>query len=257
MKSRCRAMPRRLVVLAIVMSSLLGIVLLPPQPTVGQSGPAIVVQGVAQAPAMSTAASFDATADTYVRSGADNTNEGAATFMRLQASGDNRALVRFDQAAMQAFIDGGAVVSAKLRLTITNPGRNWGPSGRTVDAHRLIVDWAEGNGFTDGNPSTRGTGSGATWNCAVDSDISNQQKDCSGATEWEMGQPNQPQLHPWVQTPTSTVTITSNQSGVVEWDVTADVAAFHSGSASNFGWIIKKTDEGQAGQVEFGRSEER
>jgi len=175
--------------------------------------------------------------------------------MRLQASGDNRALVRFDQAAIQAFIGSGTLVSAKLRLTITDPGNNWGTSGRTVDVHRLIVDWAEGNGFTDGSPSTRGTGSGATWNCAVDTNITNQQANCSGATAWEMGQPNQPQLHPWIQTATSTATITSNQTGVVEWDVTADVAAFHSGAASNYGWIVKKTDESQAGQVEFGSKE--
>src|SRR5262245_20186891 len=54
------------------------------------------VRGVGQAPAMQTSESIPALTDTYVRSGAPNTNEGASTFMRLQASGDNRALVRFD-----------------------------------------------------------------------------------------------------------------------------------------------------------------
>jgi hypothetical protein len=198
---------------------------------------------------MLTSASFDATADTYVRNGADDTNEGASTFLRLQSSGNNRPLVRFDQSAMQSFIGGGTVTSATLRLTITDPGNNWGPNGRPVNVHRLTSDWAEGNGFT---PSARGTGSGATWNCAVDSDIANEQKNCSGATEWEMGQPNQPQLHPWVQTATSSATIMSNQTGVVEWDVTADVVAFHGGSATNYGWIVIKADEGQAGQADFG-----
>ena len=195
-------------------------------------------------------------ADTYVRNGADNTNEGASTFMRVRSSGQNRALVRFDQAAIQAAVNGGTLVSAKLRMTITDNGENWGPSGRTVDAHRVTASWSEGNGWTDGNsPSFRGTGAGATWACASDSNIANQAKDCSGVTEWEMGQPNQPQLHPWVQTATGTVTITSNQTGVVEWDVTADVAAFVSGSAQNYGWLIRKTEEGQNGLVHFGTKE--
>lgn len=195
-------------------------------------------------------------ADTYVRNGADNTNEGASTFMRVRSSGQNRALVRFDQAAIQAAVNGGTLVSAKLRMTITDNGENWGPSGRTVDAHRVTASWAEGNGWTDGNsPPNRGTGAGATWACASDSNIANQSKDCSGSTEWEMGQPNQPQLHPWVQAATGTVTITSGQSGVVEWDVTADVAAFVSGSAQNHGWLIRKTEEGQNGLVHFGARE--
>lgn len=194
---------------------------------------------------------INSTADTYVRSGQSNQNEGAGQFMRVQSSGYNRALVRFDQSALQSVIGGGTVVSAKLRLTITDNGNNWGTAGRTVDVHRLISDWAEGNG----TESDRGTSSGATWNCAIDSLIENLTKNCSGSTEWEMGQPNNPALHPWIETASATQTITNNQTGVVEFDVTADVASFATGINSNYGWIIKKTNEGHTGQVSFGTKE--
>jgi len=95
----------------------------------------------------------------------------------------------------------------------------------------------------------------ATWNCALDGNIANQARDCSGPTEWEMGKPDRPELHPWVEAPTDTVTIYNGQSGVVGWDVTADVADFLAGNEANNGWIIRKTLEGQAGQVEFGSKE--
>jgi hypothetical protein len=205
-------------------------------------------------PGMSTdplTISFGALADTYIRSGNSNRNHGAATAMQVRSSGDNRALVRFEQSAISSAVGGGTVLSAKLRLTITDNGDNWGGTGRTVDVHRLLADWAEGNG----TESDRGTGNGATWNCATDSIIQNLVKNCSGSTEWEMGQPNNPSVHPWFEASTATQTITNGQSGVVEFDVTTDVASFVSGAADNYGWIIKKTNEGQNGQVGFGTKE--
>ncbi len=193
---------------------------------------------------------FNASSDTYVRSGQDNHNYGAGIFMNLQSSGSNRSLVKFDQSELQNAIGSGTVLSATLKLTITDNGNNWG-TGRTVDVHRLIADWAEGTG----TENSRGTGNGATWNCAIDSLIENQSKNCSGSTEWEMGQPNNPNVHPWNATATDTKTITNNQSGVVEFDVTSDVASFMNGSNTNYGWLLKKTNEGQNGQVSFGTRE--
>jgi hypothetical protein len=191
-----------------------------------------------------------AMSDTYVRSGQNNQNEGGGQFMKLQSSGDNRALVRFDQNAIQTAIGSGTVLSAKLRLTITDNGNNWGTTGRTIDAHRLLVNWAEGNG-TENN---RGSGPGATWNCAIDAEIATMAKNCSGATEWEMGQPNNPAVHPWVPAVSATQTITNGQSGVVEFDVTADINSFVNGT-TNYGWLLKKTNENQNGMVGFGTKE--
>lgn len=192
-----------------------------------------------------------ADADSYVQGGQDHRNKGASTFMRLQSSGSNRSLVRFDQAAIESAVGEGTVLSAKLRVTITDNGDNWGAAGRTIDAHRLLKDWAEGNG----TENDRGTGAGSTWSCASDSQIANQSKDCSGNTEWEMGQPNNPAVHPWAEIASATQTITSNQSGVVEFDVTNDVASFVNGGSANYGWLFKKTAEGQNGMVAFGTKE--
>jgi hypothetical protein len=186
-----------------------------------------------------------------VRSGQNDSNSGGWQFLRLQSSGSNRSLVRFNQASMQDYIGSGTVLSATLRLTIVENGNNWGASGRTIDAHRLLTDWAEGNG-TEGE---RGSGMGATWDCASDSQISNLAKDCSGSNEWEMGQPNNPSVHPWLETPSATRVITNGQSGTVDFDVTADVQAFMNGTSSNFGWLLKKTNEGQNGMVSFGSRE--
>jgi len=188
--------------------------------------------------------------DSSVRRGHDNRNYGASDFMRVRSSGNNRALLKFDEGEIESEIGGGTVLSAKLVLTIIDNGNNWG-NGRTVDIHRLTSDWTEGNGTED----DRGDGSGTTWNCATDSDIGDQSKDCSGTTEWEMSKPNEPELHPWIEAPTDTLTITSGLTGEIEYDVKSDVQAFISGSESNFGWIIKKTEEGQNGSVEFGTKE--
>jgi hypothetical protein len=196
--------------------------------------------------ALPVTVTFNSVADTYVRSGLTNHNQGGSQFMQVQSSGDNRGLVRFDQNVMQSSISGN-VISAKLRLTITDTMGSWGTTGRTVDVHRLISDWVEGNG----TENDKGTGSGATWNCAIDSIISNTAKNCSGSTEWNMGQPSN---HPWMQAATDTEVIITNQTGIVEYDVTSDVAAFMNGT-SNYGWLIKKTNENQTGQVSFGTRE--
>lgn len=197
-----------------------------------------------------TTVTFTAIGDTYIRSGNDNRNEGAEQHLNIQSSGNNRSMVRFNQESMQSTITG-SVLSAKIRLTITDNGDNWGASGRTVDVHRLLVDWIEGNGTN----YDRGNGYGATWNCAIDSAIQNQAKDCNGAEQWEMGQPGNPSIHPWVQSPSSSQTIINNQTGFVEYDVTSDVASFITGSNMNYGWLLKKSEEGQNGQVSFGSRE--
>lgn len=189
-------------------------------------------------------------ADTYIRSGQPNRNHGSDTEMQLRSSGDNRTLLRFDQDALEGSIGNGTILSAKLRLIIADNGNNWGSTGRTVDLYRMLTDWVEGNG----TQNDRGTGSGVTWSCAIDSNVANQAKNCSGDTEWEMGQPNNPSVHPWVQAVTATQTIINNQTGIVEFDVTGDLVSFMTGT-DNYGWLLKKTNENQNGQVSFGTRE--
>ncbi len=129
------------------------------------------------------------TKDSFLREGARNRNEGANPSLRIKAAGDNRALVAFDLSGMPV----SRVTKATLILTAyenTGPGStgpkfetsNWGNTGKTIVAHRLLTNWAEGNGKDadlPNNQDTRGTGSGVTWNLAIDTNISNHDDDGS------------------------------------------------------------------------------
>ncbi len=205
---------------------------------------------VLQSPQVET--TLQSVADTYIKEGTKNQNEGASTFIRLQSAGNNRGIVRFSQSEIESAINGSQNYTAKLRFTITDNGNNWGTNGRTVGAHRIMYDWVEGNGFNDGNiPESRGTGNGTTWNCAIDSNIANAMANCNGASAWNMNSVNSV----FSSTASASTIITNNQSGIVEFDVTADVQFFLNNVNQNYGWLLKKENEGQPGKVQFGSKE--
>jgi hypothetical protein len=140
-------------------------------------------------------------------------------------------------------IDTARVISATLILTIVENANNWGPNNnRTVDAHPLLVDFAEGNGQdteVSRAETTRGSGPGVTWACAADSQIANQRADCD--LPWDGGT---------FEPPTALSVVHFNgQLGEVQWDVTADVIA------GATGWVIKKTNEGLSGEVTYSSRE--
>jgi hypothetical protein len=87
-----------------------------------------------------------------------------------------------------------------------------------------------------GGPNFRGTGEGVTWKCAKDTNIANQNDDCT--TPWNGGT--------FAAATATSVIHTNNQTGPVSWNVKADVIA----GAGN-GWVIKKQNEGQNGQVRY------
>jgi hypothetical protein len=188
-------------------------------------------------PAPPPAPTLTATADTYLRAGAANQNQGYDTVLRVEQSGPNRTLVRIDQAGIAYAVGGRTLQSAKLRLYIVDNGNNWGASGRLVNVHRLNRSWTE---------------QGATWNCPEDTDPVDSSKNCNAPLDWEMSQISQ---WPFAATPTAAALHSNNQTGWVEWDVTADVAAFLSGAAQNYGWIIRKDQEGQTGRVDYSSRE--
>jgi hypothetical protein len=174
--------------------------------------------------------------DSFLKASADNTNEGANERLRLQSAGNNRAAVMFDLTGISTV----GLQSATLILTIAENSNNWGASGRLVDAHRLLVDWTEGNGRNDamvgGGPGFRGTGEGITWNCSKDLNIANQSANCSPL--WNGGN--------YAAATAPGALHTNGFFGEVFWDVTADVLA-----GANFGWLIRKQNEGQNGQVRY------
>lgn len=174
------------------------------------------------------AVAITVTHDTYVTSEHPNRTNGWKDSMDVARP--MRAFVSFDQVAIAAAIANGTLVSATLRLTIGRAADNWGPTGRSIDAHRVSVPWTE---------------HGATYNCAIDASPSNATKECSGPTEWTMT-PHGP--FPWVSPRTGTTLVTNGLTGVIEFNVTADVQAFLSGTP-NHGWVIKKTDEEKQGRI--------
>jgi hypothetical protein len=170
-----------------------------------------------------------ASADSYLKSGSPNQNEGTADFLRIQSTGNNRSLVQFDPVAIVSGLAGASLVSARLELFIDVNSGNWGPDGRMVDAHRLINGWTE---------------SGATWNCPEDTNPSNGNADC--AVQWGGGS--------FEEEPSDSVLHTGDLTGWISFDVTADVAAFLD-SGAHYGWLIKKSEEGQNGRVDYASRE--
>ncbi|MFB3074490.1 MAG: DNRLRE domain-containing protein, partial [Candidatus Methylomirabilales bacterium] len=179
------------------------------------------------------AQALTASHDTFVRRFLPNKNRGDRETLRLRALPKNRTLVQFDQAAIDTAVAGNTLVSAKLRLHVTS-SFILNQSGKEVAVHRMTQAWTEG---------------GATWNCPDDTNTSNRRPDC---TRWNMKDRSQ---WPFEVTPTAVVLHEKGQSGVVEWDVTSDVAQFLAGTSNNFGWIVKQVKERTLGQVKYSSRE--
>lgn len=191
---------------------------------VDSPSPGSISQGIT-----STATLF-ALADTHVRSGSPNKNYGTVSPLLVEKSGSKRALLMFDTVAVQQAIVGRTVVSAYLELTIHNSASGFPTGGVNLIAHRLTQGWTE---------------TGATWNCAVDSNTSNGAPDCP-SDGWNMGTAP----FPWASTGISTH-IVAGQTGVLPFDVTADVAAIAAGTTPNHGWLVKRENETLTGSVSF------
>ncbi|HSX08917.1 MAG TPA: DNRLRE domain-containing protein [Candidatus Saccharimonadales bacterium] len=188
--------------------------------------------------------------DSYIKHSSQNANEGAANILELSYQGKERAIIQFDQSQITAAVAGDPDFTATLQMTIASNNNKWGSSGRQIDVNRMEQSWTEGNGSVQENDS-RGTGSGVTWDCSTDSNIANTSTNCSGSTAWNMIDSGS---WPFASTPTATITIANGQSGTVSFDVTSDVQSFLNDTNTNDGWIIKKNNETQTGDVQFGSS---
>ena len=197
----------------------------------------VINLGTARA-ALVTTESLDVSGDTYLQSGSPNQNLGGDTHLSLQSSGKHRSLLFFDTPSIASAVGNGTLVSARVELTLSSTGSNWG-SGRPIAIHPLKQASSEYQ---------------ATWNCAHDVNLSNQQPDCSGVSAWSMNSAD-PAEQPWLSPATATALITSGQAGVVSFDVTADVASVLAGTSAAHGWLVKKVDEDQNGSLEFASRE--
>lgn len=187
---------------------------------------------------------LQAIADTYLREDAQDINEGGSLFMRVQSADKNRSLVQFSQAEIENTVGSKTLSNAKLVLEVDGDKVDWGSVGGVINIHRVTQPWVEGDGRNEGLTSENqylGDGAGATWSCAVDPDIGNNDPD--GCTEWLGG------IYSVV--PTDAQLIENGSGGTVEFDVTTDVLDFLNNPSLNNGWLIKKVNEMESGSVSF------
>jgi hypothetical protein len=157
-------------------------------------------------------------ADAWVNHNSLTQNNGTATFMDVQSSGatsNRRAYIRFDLTRCSPAVPATAtVVSSTLRLYASAV-----PAAcRTEDVFRVTFPWTE----TGINWNTQPAG----WN------LINQPASSARTSFITVGTPAGCQ---------------NLAVGYVNgWDVTADVNAFVSGAATNYGWMIRDDVEGSA-----------
>jgi cysteine-rich repeat protein len=175
----------------------------------------------------------DVEKDTFLRRTPLNTNEGGNDLLVVRPNW-NRVLVAFDLGGRSA----SQATNASLVLTVKRNRRGFGPAGRTIGAHALSRDFSEGDGsLYKSRPRRRGSGPGATFECATDAEISNHAKDCSGPDLWRGAES--------VAAATSLITFTDTTAGAVAFDVTADVVA---GADA---WVVRRTVDLGPGGIFF------
>ena len=109
--------------------------------------------------------------------------------------------MQFDDERVQRFWEGGEVPVATLRLSMAERGAPW-----RLELVPVFDGFVEGKGDV---------GSGATWNCAEDADVSDDDEDCLQHWPRSLFLPSEgrwPDRH-------------DPRAGLVSWDVTEDVGA--------------------------------
>jgi len=196
-----------------------------------------------------------ATADTTVRAAVPFGNDGTGSGLGVTSPSVTdleRALVRFDQAEIEAAIPAGQVLhKATVEMSVDFSAAGW--LGGSVQILRMERDWEEGTGLG----SWWAPGHGASWVCANDTNTTlwgNFADHCSPADQWGM-HPTSPFPEPFASVPTDTRPVFTGGASSVEFDVTADIVAFLGGE-TNHGWLLRGGFSAMSGEiVRFASSE--
>ncbi len=86
--------------------------------------------------------SFSPSEDTFVPDDMPGKDNGSSMFLRLRARGKERALVKFDTAAITAALGSSTVLSAKLVFAVATNWKNW-EGGATVELYPASSLWSE------------------------------------------------------------------------------------------------------------------
>ncbi|MDP1808059.1 MAG: DNRLRE domain-containing protein [Actinomycetota bacterium] len=188
---------------------------------------------------------YPAAKDATIRQDSPTRNYGVDTQLEVQSrSGarNRRSLAQFDLSSIPA---GSTIESVWLRLFLQNLPNNQ----RTYGVHRVTNSWLEGTGNGDINSAAI---NGATWR---ERQYGNNNWTGTGPWDWAA------QGGDFLAPPTAS---TPTVAGWMSWNVLTDVAAWVSGAAANFGWLIKDAVEnsgnrqrGRFGSAENGTAAER
>ncbi|MBW2974170.1 DNRLRE domain-containing protein, partial [Candidatus Woesearchaeota archaeon] len=166
--------------------------------------------------------SITASKDSYINQYVNTENNGARLGLRVGKAGTAtrrlRTLIEFNLSS----IPGDAVITnAVLSLYYSE---DIDASGNRIHGvHRVLESWEEGSGLGDTNDANI---NGTTW----DERWYSQNWASAGGS--------------FNSTATDTQTVGDSESyGWIEWNVTSDVQYFLGNPGSNFGWLIKDTDE--------------
>src|SRR5438093_6207182 len=164
-------------------------------------------------PARAITVTLPSAGDSWIDQGAQTTNKGADSHMHVLSTVKKlrRGVIQFDLSSIPACA---SVTSATLRISIEVAGN----ASRTYGAHRVTASWTE---------------TGVTW-----------LRRNSTPTLWTSAGGD------FVAAPTDTVPTGTTKDVFLEWNVTPDVAAYISGAAGNFGWLVKDEAE-NVGNIEF------
>jgi len=153
-------------------------------------------------------------------------NYGVDTQLSVSSRNGNRnrrAPVEFNTSSIPA---SSTIENASLRLYLQTRPAN----PRTYNAHRLTNSWLEGN--SNGGVNNAGI-NGVTW---IERQFGNNVWTGTGPWDWAA------QGGDFLGAPTAS-TSTPAAVGWMNWNVAADVGAWVSGTAANYGWLIKDAAE--------------
>ncbi|MFT4924828.1 MAG: hypothetical protein ACI8WB_000912 [Phenylobacterium sp.] len=193
---------------------------------------ALAIEAWVSGDASSQTLHLKATEDATLSAAVDKSsiNFGSEQFMTLlNQPHTQRVVTKFDlDSLLLAGTQPIDILSASIQFEVKFNDGQWPPGqskANLIDIHPLLMPWTE---------------SAVTWDCPIDTNLSNPQTGCIG--QWDGGN---------YALASQSIDVKSISSGIVQFDVTEDIKAFLDGSTEHFGWLIKKQKEDKSGIISF------
>jgi hypothetical protein len=185
---------------------------------------------------------IQASEDSVMYSKNPNQNEGAHSPLLIgRDRGPLRSVISFTLRGISpAFVN-----QAGLIMELQEPVTGLRNAGQSLQVRPLSERFDEGNGKSYGlsrKARESGSGTGVTWNCAVDGNIANKGVDCDFM--W-LGSD-------FIAGPfTDAVDHVNGQTGQVTWDVTLNVLQVLANGKTEVNWLVRFANESANGMVKY------